>query len=206
MNDIITPPPAPPPAPPPTDWTTGLEAEVVGHWQTKGLIGPGKTVEPKDVAVAITKQYRELEKFNGVPADQIARIPKADAPEAEVKAFWAKLGADADPKQYDFANIKNSDGTAADPALLDTIRNAAAGALIPKTAAAKLAADIVKHVEAQTTEKAAQAGHQLGCQHDRGQGRRRQARRHPGRGGCAREGGRLREDHGGVPSRRRAVW
>lgn len=146
---------------PAADWTAGLDAEVVGHWQTKGLVTPGKATTASDVAVAVTKQYRELEKFNGVPADQIARIPKPDAPEAEVKAFWQRLGADADPKQYDFTTVKNTDGTAADPALLDAIRASASGALIPKAAAAKLAADIVKHVEGQTIEKAAQAGANL---------------------------------------------
>jgi hypothetical protein len=83
-------------------WHDGVEADTVGFWQNKGY----KVDDPKALATDLTKQYRELERHIGAPPDQILRLPKADAKPEDIKAFWSKLGAPADAKEYDFSGIK----------------------------------------------------------------------------------------------------
>lgn len=60
-------------------WYEGVEPETVGYIQNKkweGVDGPIKALEG----------YRNLEKFHGVPADQIIKLPKQDDTEG-----WGKV-------------------------------------------------------------------------------------------------------------------
>src|SRR5438552_2036438 len=102
----LTPTPAPTPTPPPAAWHAGIEPEILGHWQNKGW----KIDDPKEIALAATKQAREAEKHFGVPADQLLKMPKPNAPPEDIKAFWGRLGAPAEAKDYDFAAIKDAAG------------------------------------------------------------------------------------------------
>ncbi len=124
-------------------WHDGVDAETIGHWQNKGW----KVDDPKEIALAATKQAREAEKHLGVPADQLLKMPKADAKPEEIKAFWGKLGAPAEAKDYDFSTVKGADGNPIAAPLADAIRAAAASAFLPKDAAAKVAAAVVKHLD-----------------------------------------------------------
>lgn len=97
-----------------------FDADTQGWLKNKGWDG-----KPHMDAIAeMTKSYREYERYRGVPEDQIARIPKADAPEAEKAAFWQRLGAGSKPEDYDFKDVvKFSDGSdELDAALVDALR------------------------------------------------------------------------------------
>src|SRR5690242_11512651 len=58
-----------------TPWYTPLnvDAETIGHWQNKGW----DVTKPENVALAATKQARELERMVGMRADHdLLPIPK----------------------------------------------------------------------------------------------------------------------------------
>lgn len=138
-----------------TPWHAGIEPELLGHWQNKGW----KYDDAKTVAIEATKAHRAAQALVGVPETQLLRLPKDAADEAGWKTVWSRLGAPADPKEYDFAAVKHADGSAPAAALLDTIRATAAALHIPKERAAELAAPIIKHMDALKAEQTAvQAG------------------------------------------------
>lgn len=148
MPDPITPDPGAGPKP----WYDGkvTDAELIGHITTKGW--DKKTAD--EVAVEAIAAHRAAEKMIGAPANELVRIPKADAPEAEVKAYWAKLGAGSEAKDYDLSTIKRAGDKDLDPALADAIKGAAVANLVPKDKVLGFAAAIVKHldgVEAEAT-------------------------------------------------------
>ena len=87
------------PTTPTTPWHTGVEAEMLGHWQNKGW----KTDDPKEVAVAATKQARELERHFGVPADQLLKLPKANDDAIAWNPVYQRLGMPVEPKDYDLS-------------------------------------------------------------------------------------------------------
>src|SRR5262245_18251845 len=98
MSDAPTTPAAP-------TWFTGMDADLIGHIQTKGW----DKLSPEQAAVEITRAHRAAEQHVGVPADQILRLPK-DANDAEGwKATFQKLGAPADAKDYDFSSVTFDD-------------------------------------------------------------------------------------------------
>lgn len=81
-------------AAPATDWTTGLPELDVGYVQNKGWKSPADALN----------SYRNLEKHIGVSPDQLIRLPKADASEAEATAamnsLYDRLGRPATPDGY----------------------------------------------------------------------------------------------------------
>lgn len=128
-------------------WHAGIDAEILGHWQNKGW----KVDDPKEIALNATRQAREAEKHFGVPADQLLKMPKADAKPEDLKAFWGRLGA-ADAKDYDFSTVKFN-GEPLQDALVSTMRDAMAQAYVPKDRAPAIVAAVVKYLE--NTDKAA---------------------------------------------------
>lgn len=150
-----TPSPTPTPTPTPTAWHTGVAPEVLGFWQNKGL----PVDDPKAFGVKITELYQNAEKFIGVPADQVIRLPKADAKPEEISAFRQRLGVPAEAKDYDFTTIKDAAGQPLAAPLADALRAASHEAGVPKDAAAKVAAAVVKHLDSvRTTETALATG------------------------------------------------
>lgn len=146
MLDPIIPDPGKP-------WFDGkvTDAEVIGHIQTKGW--DKKTAD--EVAIEAIIAHRAAEKLIGAPATEMVRIPKADAAEADMKAFWQKLDAGAEAKDYDLSTIKRADGSALDEKLTSTIQAAAVANLVPKAKVLGFAAAIVKHLDGETAEKLA---------------------------------------------------
>ncbi len=94
----------------------------------------------------MTKSYRELEKHFGVPADQLLKMPKADAKPEDIKAFWQRLGAPDKPTDYDFSSVKLN-GEPLDQAFVDSMREAMAQNFIPKERATQIAEAFAKYVE-----------------------------------------------------------
>jgi hypothetical protein len=136
---------APPPAATPASWFEGkVPPETVGFWQNKGL-DPN---DPVKVAEGLTKFYREVERFVGAPPDEMIRIPKSNAAESDIRAYWNRIGVPAEAKDYDLSSVKTADGKEIDTARADVFRTAALAARVTKERAAPLLAAIIKHDEA----------------------------------------------------------
>lgn len=140
--DENPPPPAPPPAPPPPakPWHDGVDAEILGHWQNKGW----KVDDPKEIALAATKQAREAERHFGVPVDRLLKLPAADARPEEITAFRQRLGAPKEASEYDLSAIKEA-------SIADALRATAHAVGIPKDAAAEMAKTVAKALESKAT-------------------------------------------------------
>ena len=132
-----------------TAWHTGLDAEIIGHIQNRGL----KLDDPKAIVDNLAKAHREASSKLGVPADQLLRMPKADAPEAEIKAFHQRLGAPADPKEYDFTGIKYANGKEIEQPLADALRASFAKRFVPKDTALEIAKDVIKYADSDEAQK-----------------------------------------------------
>jgi hypothetical protein len=142
--DENAPPPVPPPAPPPAKpWHDGVDAEILGHWQNKGW----KVEDPKEIALAATKQAREAERHFGVPVDRLLKLPAADAKPEEIAAFRQRLGAPVKPEEYDFSSVKNAAGEAIPQPLADALRVAAHAKGLTKDDAATAAQTFVKYLD-----------------------------------------------------------
>lgn len=118
----------------------GVDDTMVGHWQNRGW--DKKTAA--EAAVEATKAWKEAEKFVGVPADQIVRLPKDAADETGWNTVYTRLGRPADAKGYDLSAVKRADGTALDEATSEFIRDRAFKLNLPKDKAVELATEIVK--------------------------------------------------------------
>jgi hypothetical protein len=133
------PPPSPPPSPPPAAWHDGVADDVKGFWQNKGL----PLDNAKEFGVKLTELYRQAEKFIGVPPDQVLKLPKADAPPEDIRAFRERLGAPKEAKEYDLSGIEDS-----------TIAEATRAALHARGVAKDDAAEVAKAVGAALKSKA----------------------------------------------------
>jgi hypothetical protein len=144
MNDVPNPPPNNPPPnnPPPTAWHDGVDAEVKGFWQNKGL----PIDDPKAFGIKLTELYKGAEKFIGVPPDQVVKIPKADAPPEDIRAYYERLGAPREAKDYDLSAIK-------DQAIADTLRASLHQSGVPKDAAAAVAKSVATALESQASRQ-----------------------------------------------------
>ena len=121
----------------------GVDPEIVGYFQTKGL--DRKT--PAEAAVLAAKAAREAERFVGIPTAQLLRFPKDAADEAGWTALHTRLGRPADAKGYDLAAVKRADGTPLDEASAEFYRTLAFKQNMPKDAAPALVAELVKREE-----------------------------------------------------------
>lgn len=163
MTDA-TPSPALAPAPTPAPaWFEGFDAETKGYLQTR-------TWDKKTAVEAFleaSKAHREAERFVGAPADKIIRLPDertTDTPETRTRHAqeWEKihqrLGKPTEAKDYDFSAVKRTGDKALDDTLADTLRQTAFNANLSKDAAARMASEVVKHLDgAEAATAAAQA-------------------------------------------------
>lgn len=131
-------------------WYEPLDAETKGYLQNKGL---DKKTAIEAFAEA-AKFHREAEKFVGAPANEILRLPK-DPNAPEWNAVYERLGKPKDVKEYDLSSVKRTGDKPIDDALADTLRQAAYDANVSKEAAARIAAHVVKHLDASETATAA---------------------------------------------------
>lgn len=90
----------------PPAWTTGLDAETIGHIQNRGWHD-----KPADeVAREAIKAHRAAEGHLGVPADRLVKLPAATAaPEDWDRDVWQRLGAPKAATDYDFSSVKVGD-------------------------------------------------------------------------------------------------
>ena len=155
LNAAATPVIVPPVPGAGTPWFTGkVDSETIGYWQNKGL----DVNDPVTVANGITKFYREAESKLGVPASQLLLLPVDPLKDSDgMKAIWQRLGAPLDAKDYDFPALKGADGKVTNTALESALRTAAGEAMLPKDAAAKVAASVSKYLA--DTKTASEAEH-----------------------------------------------
>ena len=141
---------SPPPGP---AWFTGkVDAETVNTWTAKGY----DLNDPVKVAVELTKWGKNAEGLLGRPRDQLIYVPPDASKEPDaIKAAFQRLGAPVDPKDYAFPALQDKDGKVTNMALEGVLRSMAADAMLPKDAAAKVAAAVVKYQA--DTEKTNQA-------------------------------------------------
>lgn len=134
-------------------WYDGVaDSETVGHWQNRGW--DKKTAA--EVAVEATRAHREAEKLIGAPANEMIRLPKDPKDEAGWKNVWERLGAPKTAADYKFDNVKDAAGNPLPQALVDTLRETAASAYLPQTAAEKVAAAVQKFIAGQGEAAAAE--------------------------------------------------
>lgn len=128
----------------------GNDPDVVGYLQNRGL----HDKPPPEVALAAIKAHQEAQKFIGIPASQLLRLPTEASDEAGWKSVWGRLGAPDSADGYDLSGVKSASGDPISPALADAIRAAAVSAHLPKDAAPALAAAVQKTLDAQAEEAA----------------------------------------------------
>ena len=142
-------------------WYAGLADEtLVGHWQNKGY----DLTNPAKVAVEATKAAIEAQKFVGVPANEILRLPKADDA-VGTAAFWQKLGAPVDAKGYTFEGLKFPDGSELDQGFKDNMAKLAMDNRLPVTAANAVTQGVLKMLA--DAEAAEVAEHTVSVQAER---------------------------------------
>lgn len=94
---------APVPAAPPA-WHAGLDADTQGWVQNKGW----DKLAPDHALPEIVKSFRNTERYIGVPADQLLRVPK-EGDMAAYNAVYDKLGRPAKPEEYQLEIPKEAD-------------------------------------------------------------------------------------------------
>ncbi len=123
-----------------TPWHTGIEPEFIGHAQNKGW----KLDDPKEAFVAAVKQAREAERHFGVPPDRLVKMPAADAKPEDIRAYYERLGAPKEAKDYDVSAIK-------DATVAEAVRAAAHARGVTRDAAAEIAKAVATSLESRAT-------------------------------------------------------
>lgn len=121
-------------------WHDGVDAEVKGFWQNKGL----PLDDAKAFGLKLTEMYKGAEKLIGVPQDQIVKLPKSDAPPEDLRAFYERLGAPKEAKDYDLSAVK-------DTSIAEAMRVSMHERGVPKDAAAAVATAVAKALDAKAT-------------------------------------------------------
>lgn len=116
-----------------------------GFWQNKGI----DINDPVVVASKLTDMYRNAEGKIGAPPEEMIRIPKANAAEADIRAYWGRIGVPPEAKDYDLSTVKFADGKELDTAFADMLRAALHEGRVPKDRAAMVGQRIVKQQESE---------------------------------------------------------
>jgi len=98
--------PAPAPAAPTIEWLPTADEATVGLIQNKGWKSPAD----------VLTSYTALEKFVGVPADKMLRLPTETSTKEDLDSFYSKLGRPADAKEYGIKAPEGQDGAFAEAA------------------------------------------------------------------------------------------
>lgn len=138
----------------PPAWYATLDAEHVGHIQTRGW----DKLDPAAAALEAIKGHVSATRMVGVPAEQLLRLPKDQTDSEGWRGVWQRLGAPQDPKDYAFEGVDMGESGATN-SFVDTLRQTAAALNMPKAMAAEVAKGVSKwiadRVAASDTEIAA---------------------------------------------------
>src|SRR5258706_9812822 len=131
-----------------SNWYDGLAADVVAHVQKSGW----DKLSGDEAAKAAARSHLEAQNYIGTPADRLIKLP-AEATDPAWKTIWSRLGAKADAKEYDFSDVKFSDGTPAEAAFVTKMQAFAVANGVPLAHAKGLVSEFVKYLdEAATSE------------------------------------------------------
>jgi hypothetical protein len=136
----------------PAAWHANVAADIRDLWAAKSW----DHSDPAKLAVTLTENYRNVEKFIGAPADQIIRLPKADDA-AGFRALWTKLGAPQDATGYDLSGVKFADGKDLDAPFVESFRAAALAHGLTKEAAGGMAGFFTKFMDGVSAGEAAES-------------------------------------------------
>ena len=118
-------------------WYDSAPDEVKGYIQNKGWDDPFKTVEA----------YQNLEKFHGVPADQLLKLPKDMSEDGALDDIYDKLGRPESPDMY---KVEFPDGVDVDGSRMAVYQDAAHKIGLSQSqfeALAKLDAEYISQVQ-----------------------------------------------------------
>ncbi len=130
-------------------WYDGAPMEIVGYLQTKGWAD-----DPKKAALGAAQAHMAAEKYIGVPAEQLLRLPK-DGDVEGFRAVQKRLGA-LDADKYDFASVKHADGSAPADDVMQFLRSTAATLGLRQQEATALAGAFIQRHESAEATKAAE--------------------------------------------------
>lgn len=147
---------------------TNIDAVDLGHLQNRGW----DKLDASAAAIAAAKAHREAEKLIGARVngytgkyEDLLVFPKDAADTEGWNRFNARAGVPTDAKEYDFSNVKFSDGTELDAKFTDPLRAALQKAHVSKADAAEVVKAIVSTVEAD--EKSSAETQQLDLEQER---------------------------------------
>lgn len=137
-------------------WYKGVaDDETIGHWQNRGL----PLDDPHKLSIELTKQYRNLEKFSGVPPDKLIKLP--DNMDAKAwRDVMGRLGAPKEASEYDFSGVKVN-GSDLEQSFSDAMRSALFDAALPKDKASAIVGAAAKWMEGKSASEAAELAAKL---------------------------------------------
>lgn len=130
-----------------------VDAETIGHWQNKGW----DVTKPENVALAATKQARELERMVGMRADHdLLPIPK-DITKGDLTPVYERLGKPkTEPEYGNFEDVKFKDGSALDEPFVKFMRDRAFKANLTKSAATDMVKGVIEYMDNQDAAELAE--------------------------------------------------
>jgi hypothetical protein len=129
-------------------WYTGLDPEALGVANNKGW----KLDDPKSAFETAAKAYKSFETLRGIPADELVRVPKANAAADDIKAFRQRLGVPKEAKDYDLSGLKFA-GAELEPGFATALRNGLLEAGVTKDNAAAAIKPVLKWLEDSDAEE-----------------------------------------------------
>lgn len=135
-----------------TPWHASFDQGLKDFWAVKKY----DIADPVKLTEALTRGYQNAVKMIGVPEDQLLRVPQANADTSDINAYWNKIGVPKEAKDYDFSEVKTSDGAELDPAFLDRMRASFHANRVTKENAAKIVKDVIAHLEENDRTEAAE--------------------------------------------------
>jgi hypothetical protein len=129
-------------------WFTGLDPEALGVANNKGW----KLDDPKVAFETAAKAYKSFETLRGIPADELVRVPKANAAADDIKAFRQRLGVPKEAKEYDLSGLKFA-GAELEPGFATALRNGLLEAGVTKDNAAAAIKPVLKWLEDSDAEE-----------------------------------------------------
>lgn len=143
------------------DWVATLDPELRGHVQNKGW----DKLDIATAAVEAAKAHREAQKYLGVPAEQLLRLPRHDDLEG-TKALWQRLGAPADASGYDLSQVKSTAGSELDDEFANYLKTTAAELNLPAAALPQLAAKLLNFYDQDAATEAALTASKVAAEKD----------------------------------------
>lgn len=146
-------PPAAPPPPPKAFYADFKNPELRGYAEKKGFPD----------AETLASSYMNLEKFHGVPADRLLKLPENVDDAEAIKPVLEKLGyvAPKEASEYGFADMEGADPDFA-PVAASWMHELGVPAKIAQPLAAKWNAYVASRVEAEAAAQTEQAAIEMG--------------------------------------------